>query len=468
MSDNEKGSSDLAPVHSGIISGHVADISNAQDAVFGEITKDGPNYRNVGWVGTSVLMMKTQIGLGVLSIPAAFDTLGYIPGLISILAIAAITTWSNYMVGVFKLRHPSVYSLDDAGALMFGSFGRYFFAAAFVILWIFVGGSGMLSISISLNAISTHGACTAVFVAVAAIATFLLSSIQTLSRVSWIAWLGLSGILIALFTVTIAVGIQDRPADAPQEGPWESDFKLFANPSFAKAIAAEASLVFAYCGTPAFFAIISEMRNPELYTRSLLVCQSTVTATYIVVGTVIYYFCGSYVASPALGSAGVVVKKVAYGIALPGLLATTLISIHILGKYIFVRTLGGTRHLSDNSAIHWFTWFSCIGGATITSYVIASSIPVFGQLVSLIGALLGTLMSFQSMGCMWLYDNWSRKGAERSTYWYLMACFSVFVIVSGTFLTIAGTYGSVVAISDSYNQSGGSAAWSCADNSNSA
>ena len=35
--------------------------------------------------------------------------------------------------------------------------------------WIFVAGSAMLSISIALNALSLHGACTAVFVAVAAI-----------------------------------------------------------------------------------------------------------------------------------------------------------------------------------------------------------------------------------------------------------------------------------------------------------
>jgi len=78
-------------------------------------------------------MMKTQIGLGVLSIPSALDTLGYIPGIISILAIAAITTWSDYMVGAFKLRHPAVYGIDDTGALMFGTFGRYFFFAAFIL-----------------------------------------------------------------------------------------------------------------------------------------------------------------------------------------------------------------------------------------------------------------------------------------------------------------------------------------------
>lgn len=89
------------------------------------------------------------------------------------------------------------------------------------------------------------------------------------------------------------------------------------------------AIVFAFAGTPAFFAIASEMRDPRHYTRSLLVCQSGVTAIYIAIGCVVYYFCGSYVASPALGSAGPTMKKAAYGLALPGLLVTTILVIHV-------------------------------------------------------------------------------------------------------------------------------------------
>ena len=55
----------------------------------------------------------------------------------------------------------------------------------------------MLGISISLNAISTHGTCTAVFVMVAAIIGFVLGSIQTLHEVSWLAWVGAISILTA-------------------------------------------------------------------------------------------------------------------------------------------------------------------------------------------------------------------------------------------------------------------------------
>jgi amino acid permease len=78
-------------------------------------------------------MMKTQVGLGVLSIPAVFDTLGLIPGVICLCAIAGITTWSDYIVGVFKLRHRDVYDISDVGQLLFGRVGREILAVAFIL-----------------------------------------------------------------------------------------------------------------------------------------------------------------------------------------------------------------------------------------------------------------------------------------------------------------------------------------------
>ncbi|KAG0155718.1 hypothetical protein PDIDSM_2891 [Penicillium digitatum] len=445
---------------------HNSAIQNHDD-VFGEITDSGPNYRNVGWAGTVILMMKSQIGLGVLSIPSAFDTLGLVPGVICLLVVAVITTWSDYMVGVFKLNHRSVYGIDDAGFLMFGAIGREVFGFVFCLYWIFVAGSGMLGLSIALNSVSSHATCTAVYVAVAAVAGIAFASIRTLGKISWLAWIGLTCILIAIFTVTIAVGVQDRPALAPREGIWVSDYKIIAHPSFSEAITAVASIVFAYAGTPAFFSIVSEMRDPQYYTRSLVICQSGVTMVYVTIGIVVYYYCGSYVASPALGSAGPTMKKISYGFAIPGLLVTVMLFVHLPAKFIFVRALRGSKHLTSNSMVHWGSWIGCTAAVGIISYIIASAIPVFDSLVSLIGALLGTFMCFQPMGCMWLYDNWSKGKVDRSPRWTAMVCWSVFVIVIGTFMMVAGTYGSIVSIIASYNATGGSAAWSCADNSNS-
>ncbi|KAE8154133.1 transmembrane amino acid transporter protein-domain-containing protein [Aspergillus avenaceus] len=466
MPDIKEKVEDLQPTPSQIGEVHEGP---AYDAVFGEITEEGPNYRDVGLFGTVALMMKTQIGLGVLSIPAAFDALGLVPGVIVLLVIATITTWSDYMIGIFKIRHREIYGIDDVGSLIFGRIGREVFGFAFCIYWIFVAGSGMLGISIALNSVSTHGACTAIFVVVAAVVGGAFGSIQTLGRLSWLAWIGLTCILTSIFIVTIAVGVQDRPASAPQDGTWVPDYKIVAHPSFTDAISAVSSIAFAYAGTPAFFPIVSEMRDPRKYTRALLICQGGVTAVYITIGCVVYYYCGSYVASPALGSAGPTMKKIAYGFALPGLLVTTMLVIHLPGKLIFIRILRGSQHLTGNTVIHWVTWFGCTVGVTIIAYIIASAIPVFDNLISLIGALMGTFMSFQPMGCMWLYDNWTKgkNNVRKSSKWVFMVCWSSFVILAGCFLMVAGTYGSVVSIIDGYKADGGSAAWSCADNSNS-
>lgn len=103
------------------------------------------------------------------------------------------------------------------------------------------------------------------------------------------------------------------------------------------------------------------------------------------------------------------------------------------------------------------------------AFIIASTIPAFDALVSLIGAFLGPLMCIQPMGAMWLYDNWGKgaRGQRRTKRWMLGALWSVIVVVVGSFLMVAGTYGAVMGIMASYRESGGSAAFSCADNSNS-
>ena len=43
-------------------------------------------------MGAAVLMMKAQVGLGVLSLPATFHTLGLVPGLIVLVVIAVLWT----------------------------------------------------------------------------------------------------------------------------------------------------------------------------------------------------------------------------------------------------------------------------------------------------------------------------------------------------------------------------------------
>lgn len=133
-----------------------------------------------------------------------------------------------------------------------------------------------------------------------------------------------------------------------------------------------------------------------------------------------------------------------------------------------MHALRGSRHLTSNTITHWVSWLGCTCGITVVAWIIASTIPAFDALVSLIGALLGPLMCMIPMGAMWLYDNWGKNNdRKKNAAWLVASSWSVALIILGTFLMVAGTYGSVMGIMDTYSKSGGSAAFSCADNSNS-
>ncbi|WWC72427.1 uncharacterized protein I206_106389 [Kwoniella pini CBS 10737] len=455
-----------------IQSTHPVDIENPQpppqdgkihDAVWGTIDEDGPNYRNLGWIRASVLELKTQIGLGVLGLPAVLDTLGFIPGVIVIIVLAIIITWSDLVVGYFKLNHPEVYTVADAAHIMFGPWGREIIGFAFWLEVVAIAGASFLSISVAFNTITEHATCTVVWVVVGAIIVAVFASIQTLGKISWLGWVGLVSILSAVITLMIAAGLTDRPSLAPP-GDFEIITKVAATPSFVDAINAVSIVVFAYAGTPNFFNIVGEMKDPSQYSKSVVTAQTIITMIYLIVGCVTYHFVGQYIASPALGSAGFVVKKVTYGLALPGLIVGGTLYAHTAAKYVFVRVLRKSRHLSKNTPVHYIIWFSVVIFTCAIGFVIAEAIPFFNDLLSLIGALLGTLICILMEAYMWMWDNW-RAPNRGSRKWNLMMAMNIIFFAIGTFLMIAGTYAAVVVINDNLNSGDSGSPFSCADNS---
>lgn len=101
---------------------------------------------------------------------------------------------------------------------------------------------------------------------------------------------------------------------------------------------------------------MSEMKNPKDYKKSIYAAQAIVNGSYLSFSLVVYAWCGMWVASPSLGSAGQTVKMVSYGIALPGLIASSIVYLHIAAKYVFVRVLRNSVHLQSNTVTHWTVW----------------------------------------------------------------------------------------------------------------
>lgn len=188
-----------------------------------------------------------------------------------------------------------------------------------------------------------------------------------------------------------------------------------------------------------------------------------VTASYLTFSLVVYRWCGQWVASPSLGSAGPLIKKIAYGIGLPGLLVSSCLYLHVAAKYLFVRILRNSRHLQINSFVHWAVWLTCTFIMSIVAFLLASGIPIFSYLLALAGSLTFAPLALGLPGYLWVYDHQhlrTGKPMQIISYWLHWA-----MILLAVFMTVGGTYGVIQQIITAYADGEIDSAFSCADNS---
>ena len=333
-------------------------------------------------------MIAETISLGILSLPYALSTLGLIPGLILLISLGALATYTGLIIGQFKLRHPHIHSMADAGIVLFGRLGGEILGAGQLLFVVFIMGSHILTFSIMMNAVTSHAACTMVFMLMGTVLSFLLTIPRTLKNLSW--WSITSFIsVIAAVTITMAGVSVSRPG--------MGKMTLWPDPdlAFHKAFLAVANIVFAYAGHVAFFTFISELRKPEEFPKALLLLQGCDVSMYVITAVVIYYYAGDKVKSPALDSAGPLIRKVAYGVAIPTIVVAGVVNGHVAVKYLYVRLLrnSGSSSSSENgddgkaNLMYQTTfkargiWVAINAVLWVVAWVIAEGVPVFNDLL---------------------------------------------------------------------------------------
>lgn len=320
---------------------------------------------------------------------------------------------------------------------MWGPIAKELVGIQFIIAYIFCTGSGILGTSIALNALSEHGACSVIFSFVATIMVIMVSTVRTWGKMTWPLTVGFFSVMAGVLTVTIGVTLRDRPAAAPQTGDFELGWYSVAYPTFAAGMTASATIFISSAGGPGYLPVIAEMKKPKDYKKAAIIVGFVVGAVYLSVAEVIYRWCGAWVASPSLGSAGPLLKKVAFGLALPSLIISAALFNHTGAKYIFVRILRDSPHLQVNSVVHWGTWLGinvCLG---LLAWVLAEAIPIFNYLIALAGSICFAPMSLMYPACFWIFDfGHFRSGTPKQIAFYSL---HVFIFLVGAFLTVGGT-----------------------------
>ncbi|KAG9678998.1 amino acid transporter, partial [Aureobasidium melanogenum] len=422
----------------------------------GDIEDAEIDYQSMEWWQAAMIMIAETISLGILSLPSVLARIGLVPGLILLVGLGIIATYTGWVIGQFRMKYPWVVSFADAGEILFkplkmGAIGREVFGAAQTIFLIFTMASHILTWTICLNTITNSATCTIVWAVIGLVLFFIFDLPRTLKKVSFMSIASFISIFSAVMISMIAIGIHKPRGNTPLAATTVLPF--------TDAFVSVSNIIFAYAGHSCFFGFLAEMKDPARdWTKALIFLQTWDIGLYIVAATVIYVFAGPDVKSPALGSAGPVIKKVAWGIAIPTIIIAGVIYGHVAAKYIYVRCFRGTKHMNKRTKTSTLAWTGITLTIWVIAWVIAESIPNFNDLLSLISALFASHFTYTLSGVFGLFlnyghwfDNW-KQIAQFIANWG--------VIAIGATVCVAGLYASGTAIA----ADGGSGSWTCESN----
>ncbi|KAJ5545542.1 hypothetical protein N7535_006072 [Penicillium sp. DV-2018c] len=419
-----------------------------QDA-FGDETGAEVKYKTMKWWQTGMFMIAESVSLGVLSLPKTLAQLGLAPAVVLIIGLGLLATYTGYTIFQFRMRYPHIQNLGDAGEVLFGVFGRELFGIGQLLFSIFIMGSHILTFSVMMNTVTEHGTCTMVFTVVGFIICFVCSLPRTMKNMTYISCMSFVSIVTAVIITMVAVGVQNKGGE---------NLRATIDTDLFRAFSAVTNIVFAYCAHVAFFGLIAEMEEPRDFPKALLLLQSFEMIFYTVAAVVIYYYVGQEVTSPALGSAGPILKKVAYGIAIPTIIGAGVVNGHIGLKYIYVRIFRGTdrMHKRDLTAIG--SWVAIALTCWVIAWIIADAIPVFSDLLSLISSLFASWFSYGLGGVYWLHINKGRWFSSPRKI--VLTAINVCIVLIGACMCGLGLYVSGKAIHDDASDN----SFSCASN----
>lgn len=441
-----------------------AEVTEAQGNVF--VEGGEKSFRNMTLWDTSLVLITNQVGLGILSLPGIMHILGLVPGIIAIVGLGILTTYTGFVLLQLYRKYPNCVNIVDMGKVVGGRPLEIIVAAGLMIKICLTCASASVTLSVAFNTMSDHALCTVVWIGIAAATCWLLCLPRTFK---WVAHVGIPAtlsIVAAVLIVLISLGVAD-PKGAPPG--FEKEIVLFGNPGFKQGLKACLNVAYAFAGNVGFPSLFPEMRNPSQdFFKGLVILQLFSVPLYLIVGVGIYCMAGQYTTSPALGSAPVIPAKVAYGIVVPAVLATGLVFGHTAVKYMYVvimRGLKSSNQMTDNSVKAWAVWVGSGTAFWIAAFVLANAIPIFDSILSISSATFAAWFCFGISGVFWLFLNWGRLFST----WHKvgLTILNVLIIVQALFMNAAGLWAAITNLMDIFNrgEEGVRGPFTCADNS---
>lgn len=366
--------------------------------------------------------------------------------------------YTSYVVGQVALKYPHVEHYTDAVRLIWGRFGYELTSVMFVLFLVLLTGSHTLTGTIAwIRIVDQPGLCALAWGVISAFILFLLAMPPTFANFSWLGYVDFVSIVVAILITIIATGIQAHRSPGGLSGV---DWTLWPpeDMTFSSAFLSVTNIIFAYSFAVCQFSFMAELHTPTDYVKSIWSLGLIEMVIYTLTGALIYAFVGKDVSSPALLSAGPLVSRVAFGIALPVIFISGSINSTVVGRYIMGRAFPQMKYINNKAS--WIVWIATLAVVTVIAWIIAEAIPFFSDLLGIISSLFISGFSFYFPALFWFglikEGPWNRGWKN-----IMLSVINVAVLIIGIVTLVCGTYASIQDIIDQYSSGSVRGAFSC-------
>ncbi|KAK3672419.1 hypothetical protein LTR78_007726 [Recurvomyces mirabilis] len=222
-------------------------VNYDNEDVFGHEEGHDIKYKTLSWQLVSVLMIAEIVSNGMLSLPSSLAVVGIVPGLIIIVFLGIFATYTSWLLVKFKLRHPEVHNMGDAGYILFGPVGREILSFGTVVFAVFATGGQLLAGQLALGVLSNNKLCLMLYTGIFAIPTLICSFPRTLDGLSWISIPSVLSIMVAGVVGMVGAGLHPTPGHL---------ISITVPSTFFEAFISITNPVFAYAGHFMFFIMV--------------------------------------------------------------------------------------------------------------------------------------------------------------------------------------------------------------------
>ena len=407
--------------------------------------------RHASWPTASLLIICDIIGIGVMGVATSFAQLGWALSIPIVTLLLPLNIYMGYITWEANMTFPSAVSFGQLARLTYGKEMEWFTALLVYSCLVLLLGEYVLGLGLCLEqGFYMYSAGRPFWSMLGMLVMLPFVQIRTLDTSRWLLYLNVLTIVVALGASLgyIIYEGQDTMLQRIGDGPTESVASSLGWVSLSLAIG---KFAFIYAGLLMYPEIISEMKEPEAFPKAQLASAPAQLVAFMLVGCIGYAYLGR-------GASGMLISALPNGPtsqAMAFALFVHLVITYLVKSVVVTRALHNVVSPSTvNDFEPWgrgtLVWFALSCLILVWCYGIATAVPFFDDLTSLIGTLQLSIVTF-CLPVLFAEKARSHRGEPASRPLQL-AHATIFAF--GVVLSVVGTAACAVDIRDQWRAQG--------------